>query len=203
VTSDGFGYADPLAGFRQLFDAATLRSVDQAMFQGWSEYFFMIGSSAAALIGLMFVVVTLTAGHASEQVERGKHLYTSPIVWHLAVVLVLSGAAIAPAVTPRIYGVVSGALALLGIAIGARSAVGIARSPGAPEAAGFDMFWYGVAPLILYVGLGAVAIGILEGASWGAAGVAADLMALLLVSIHAEWDLVTYLAPIANPRDRP
>jgi hypothetical protein len=65
------------------------------------------------------------------------------------------------------------------------------------------MFWYGVAPLILYVGLGAVAIGILEGASWGAAGVAADLMALLLVSIHAEWDLVTYLAPIANPRDRP
>ena len=28
--------------------------------------------------------------------------------------------------------------------------------------------------------------------------VAADLMALLLVSIHAEWDLVTYLAPIAG-----
>jgi hypothetical protein len=44
------------------------------MFEGWSEYFFMIGSSAAALIGLMFVVVTLTAGHQSDQVEQGKHL---------------------------------------------------------------------------------------------------------------------------------
>ena len=172
------------------------------MFEGWSEYFFMIGSSAAALIGLMFVVVTLTAGRGRDETERGKHLYTSPIVWHLAAVLVLSGGAIAPAVTPRIYGLASGALALLGIAIGARSAVGIARRPGAPEAAGFDMFWYGVAPLLLYVGLGTVAVGILEGASWGAAGVAADLMALLLVSIHAEWDLVTYLAPIAGSGDR-
>jgi hypothetical protein len=28
--------------------------------------------------------------------------------------------------------------------------------------------------------------------------VAADLMVLLLVSIHAEWDLVTFLAPTAG-----
>jgi hypothetical protein len=33
------------------------------MFQGWDTFFFLIGSSAGALIGLMFVVITLTAGH--------------------------------------------------------------------------------------------------------------------------------------------
>jgi hypothetical protein len=60
------------------------------------------------------------------------------------------------------------------------------------------MFWYGVAPAIVYVGLGVAAAGLLAGASWGTAAVAADLMALLLVSIHAEWDLVTYLAPGAG-----
>jgi hypothetical protein len=64
------------------------------------------------------------------------------------------------------------------------------------------MFWYGVAPLIVYLGLAVAAIGALVGASWAAAGVAADLMALLLVSIHAEWDLVTYLAPIAGSSDK-
>jgi len=46
------------------------------MFEGWSDYFFMIGSSAAALIGLMFVVVTLTAGRDRRDLERGKKLYT-------------------------------------------------------------------------------------------------------------------------------
>lgn len=172
------------------------------MFEDWGDYFFMIGSSAAALIGLMFVVVTLTAGHGREEVERGKHLYTSPIVWHLGVVLVLSGAAIAPATGARAFGLIGGALALLGIGIGLRCAIGIARRPGAPDAAGFDMFWYGVAPTIVYLGLAAATFGILSARPWAAAAVAADLMALLLVSIHAEWDLVTYLAPIAGRSDR-
>ena len=169
------------------------------MFEGWGEFFFMIGSSAAALIGLMFVVVTLTAGRDRQEVERGKHLYTSPIVWHLAVVLTLSGAAIAPTVSATIYGYAAGGLAILGVGLGIRSAVGIARRPGAPNAAGFDMFWYGVAPAIVYVGMAIASLGVLGGATWATTAVAADLMALLLVSIHAEWDLVTYLAPGAHP----
>lgn len=168
------------------------------MFEGWSEYFFMIGSSAAALIGLMFVVVTLTAGRGRAETERGKHLYTSPIVWHLGVVLALSGMAIAPGVPPRLFGAVSGGLALLGFAIGVRSAVGIARHPGASDAAGFDLFWYGVAPAMVYAVLGAGALGLLAGSAWAPDAVAAALMLLLVVSIHAEWDLVTYLAPIAG-----
>jgi len=172
------------------------------VFEGWSEYFFMLGSSAAALIGLMFVVVTLTAGRDRAEVERGKHLYTSPIVWHLGVILTLSGIAIMPSVSARMFGFAAAGLALLGIATGTRSAVGIARRPGAPDAAGFDMFWYGVAPAIAYVGLFAAAIAILAQASWSATAVAADLMALLLVSIHAEWDLVTYLAPLAGAGDQ-
>ena len=169
------------------------------MFEGWGEFFFMIGSSAAALIGLMFVVVTLTAGRDRQEVERGKHLYTSPIVWHLAVVLTLSGAAIAPTVSATIYGYAAGGLAILGVGLGIRSAVGIARRPGAPNAAGFDMFWYGVAPAIVYVGMAIAALGVFGGAPWATTAVAGDVMALLLVSIHAEWDLVTYLAPGAHP----
>jgi len=165
------------------------------MFEDWSEYFFMIGSSAAALIGLMFVVVTLTAGRDRAEVEQGKHLYTSPIVWHLGVILTLSGAAIAPAVSARIFGYAAAGLALLGIAIGVRSAVGIIRRPGAPDSPWFDSFWYGMAPAIGYAGLGVGSVGALRGMPWAPDATAAALMALLLVSIHAEWDLVTYLAP--------
>src|SRR5258708_33414685 len=92
------------------------------MFAGWENYYLMIGPSAAALIGLMFVVVTLTAGRERKQVERGKHLYTSPIVWHLAVVMVLSGGAAAPTMNPRLFGAVAAALAVLGIGMGIRNA---------------------------------------------------------------------------------
>lgn len=172
------------------------------MLQDWHDYFFMIGSSAAALIGLMFVVVTLTAGRDRDEVERGKQLYTSPIVCHLAAVLVVSSAAIVPVARPGFLGLAAGAAAALGIIIGLRSALGIVRRPGAPDAMIFDMFWYGVAPALVYLGLGAAAYAFLTARSWGPGLLAADLMALLLVSIHAEWDLVTYLAPIAGPPDR-
>ena len=171
------------------------------MFERWDNYYLMVGSSAGALIGLMFVVVTLTAGRDRAETERGKHLYTSPIVWHLGVILTLSGAASVPDISAEAFGAIAGVLALLGVAMGLRSAIGIYRRPGAPESPVFDLFWYGLAPAIVYVGLGAAALGILRDAPWGAAAMAADLMALLLVSIHAEWDLVTYLAPIAGRSD--
>src|SRR5436190_7257045 len=98
------------------------------MFEGWENFYLMIGSSAAALIGLMFVVMTLTAGRDRGEVDQGKRLYTSPIVWHLAVVMALSGAATAPMINLRLFGTAAGGLAILGLGIGIRSAVGIWRT---------------------------------------------------------------------------
>jgi hypothetical protein len=170
------------------------------MFERWENFYLIVGPSAGALIGLMFVVVTLTAGRERDQTERGKHLYTSPIVWHLAVVLLLSGAAVAPAISPKLFGVLTGGLALLGFLMGVRSTVGIARGQlTGPENNMFDTWWYGIIPAIVYVGLAGAAVAVLAGWSWNADAVAAALMALLLVSIHAEWDLVTFLAAIAEP----
>jgi hypothetical protein len=169
----------------------------QAMFEGWGDYFFMLGSSAAALIGLMFVVVTLTAGRDRREVEGGKRLYTSPVVWHLAVVLVVSAGAIVPTMVPRLFGAATGALALLGVWVGGRSAIGIGRTRMSGADTFFDIWWYGLIPAAVYVGLGGAAAGIFTGQQWGTDAVAAALIALLLVSIHAEWDLVTFLAPMA------
>lgn len=167
------------------------------MFEGWNEYYFMIGSSAAALIGLMFIVITLTAGRDVGEFESGKKLYTSPIVWHLSVILVLSGGAIAPAMPASLYAAGSGGLAILGLAMGIRSSFGIPRLYHSSNV-GFDVIWYGVAPVIAYAGLGVAALAVFGGLKWSAPALAADLMVLLLISIHAEWDLVTFLAPSAG-----
>lgn len=168
------------------------------MFQGWENFFLIVGPSAGALIGLMFVVVTLSQGRDPQQYENGKHLYTSPIVWHLGVVLGLSAAAVAPPVTPLLFGIAAGVLALIGIGFGLRSTIGIAhhRLTGADTM--FDTWFYGILPTSAYVALAASVIAMLLGCRWAETAVAASLTALLMVSIHAEWDLVTFLAPRAN-----
>lgn len=173
------------------------------MFEGWGDYFFMLGSSAAALIGLMFVVVTLTAGRNRKEVQGGKTLYTSPVVWHLAIVVVVSGATMAPTVSARFFGACGAAIAALGIFIGLRSAIGIGKRRFSGADSSFDMWWYGLIPAAVYAGLAVGSAGIFLGERWAASAVAAALMALLLVSIHAEWDLVTFLAPRAGQTGDP
>jgi hypothetical protein len=172
------------------------------MFEAWENFYLIVGPSAGALIGLMFVVVTLTSARDRQQLEMGKHLYTSPIVWHLAVVLLLSGAAVAPTIDARLFGAVCGLTAVIGLGLGIRSSIGIWRERITGPDSFFDMWWYGIIPAGAYVGLGAAAAATLTGQSWSASAVAAALMVLLLVSIHAEWDLVTFLAPMAKEAER-
>lgn len=168
------------------------------MFRGWENFYLIVGPSAAALIGLVFVVVTLTNARDPEQLELGKQLYTSPIVWHLGVVLLLSCAAMAPSIAPRQFGVLTVAASLLGLGFGLRSAMGINRERLTGADTLFDMWWYGIVPALAYVALGAAGVAVIAGETWSATAMAAAIMALLLVSIHAAWDLVTFLAPRAK-----
>jgi hypothetical protein len=63
----------------------------------WSNYYVIVGSSAAALTGLMFVVVTLVSG--LETIRRspdGVATYSTPTVAHLCIALLGSAVLSAP-----------------------------------------------------------------------------------------------------------
>src|SRR6267143_3882212 len=68
-----------------------------AIFDGWENFYVIVGSSAGALIGLQFVVVTLIA---SRPVPKGAAqaggAFATPSVVHFGVVLLLSALVSAP-----------------------------------------------------------------------------------------------------------
>jgi hypothetical protein len=168
------------------------------MFEGWENFYLIVGPSAAALIGLMFIVVTLSTNRDPDQLELGKHLYTSPIIYHLTIIVLLSCAAMAPDIPRLLFGCVTALAALGGLAFGIRSTLGIARRRPTGDDSLFDMWWYGVAPTFAYLGLGAAGASLLLGGAWSDDLLGAALVALLLISVNAEWDLVTFLAPRAR-----
>ena len=173
------------------------------MFEGWQDYFLLIGSAAAALIGLLFVVATLTVGRELDMIERGQKLYMTPIVFHLGGIVLLSGAAMSPVATPELYALASGAIALIGVLSCLRIAHGIRTGPLGPTS-DYDMVWYGIIPALAYLLLlGASGLLALRPSELTLAAVAAILMAQLLISIHSAWDLVTYLAPRSQDSGRP
>jgi hypothetical protein len=169
------------------------------MFEGWSEFYFMTGSSAAALIGLLFVVATLTAGRDRSTVETGSKLFTTPLVCHFGAVLVLSAAALVPSIMPAAYALLGGAIALVGAGFGAWIAIGISRFPYETKVDWFDIWWYGIIPAIIYALLGVAAVAIAADAPWALVALAVAQMALLLTTIHNAWDLVNFLAPRTEP----
>jgi len=170
---------------------ALLRS---AMLEGWKDYFLLVGSAAAALIGLLFVVVTLTAGRELGTVERGQKLYMTPIVFSLAAIVLLSGIAMAP-LPPALFAGASGLIGLIGVIAQCRIALGL-RKVAPDHTTTFDVTWYGVVPAITYAAqLVAAGVQLARPCAWALAALSAIVMVELLIAIHNAWDLVTYLAP--------
>lgn len=168
------------------------------MFHHWGEFYLMAGSAAAVLIGLIFVVITLMHDRSRSSVLAGSKLYMGPIVLHMSFLLVLSGAALAPGVTRGQFAAIAGVCAAWGLARGLWSTFGIRGLRAEDQPHWTDIWFYGIIPSLIYALLGAVALALWQGAAWAEQGVAAVAVALILLSVRNEWDLVTWLAPVAD-----
>ena len=170
------------------------------MFDGWGDFYFLTGSAAAGLIGLLFVVMTLTSNMERSTVLAGTSVYTSPVLLHFALVLVLSASALVPAFTSHGFALISGAIAVIGIATSVRVILGIRSRAMDQPPHWSDVWWYGVTPGVFHFLLLGVSAAIWVGEGRATLGVGVAALALLLVSIHNAWDLVTWLAPRADDK---
>lgn len=165
------------------------------MFEGWDNFYIIVGPSAAALIGLLFVVATLTSSLDRSYAMRGQDIYMSPVVLHLALVLALSALVSVPRIGAHPLGIAIAACALVGFLYALRSTVMLHRGRSPEPAHWSDMPWYGCGPAAtdaVLIGAGAA---VWAGDRTAPYLLALGMLALLLISIRNAWDLVTYLAP--------
>lgn len=167
------------------------------MFEGWDNYYLIIGGAAGALIGLMFVVATLGTGRNRDESLRGASIYMTPTVVAFSVVLVVAAFTDVPHLAPEAW---AAGLGAIGGAGALYAAANLRRIYGGKAPHWTDYWCYGWAPLACYLALGAAAASTAAGAPWAEHAVAAVMMAILLLAIRNAWDLVTWLAPAARDR---
>jgi hypothetical protein len=172
------------------------------MSHAWENFYFMVGSAAAGLIGLLFVVETLTSSVDRSVSLKGAKLYLTPTVLHFSIVFTLSAVSVAPGLSAHVSAVLVGGAAVVGLLSAVRASIGLRRGiPGLTEAPHWSDFWlYGVAPSVFYLPLVAATIGIWLQASWAPFAAAGSLLAILLLGIRNAWDLVTWMAPTRTGR---
>jgi hypothetical protein len=165
------------------------------MFEGWDNFYLMIGPAAVGLIGLLFVVVTLTAGFDRTKAMRGQALYLTPTALHFGMVMVISAVAMAPRLGPAATSAAIEVAVLAGLAGAVRACLGIRGVTTGEIPTHWSDFWcYGVLPSLLYLGLFVAALALLWRAAWAAEAIAALLLILLSLNVRNAWDLVTAIA---------
>jgi hypothetical protein len=158
----------------------------------WENFYVIVGSSAGALIGLQFVVITLLAEVPLDGSDaQAGRAFGTPNVVHFGVVLFLSAIVSAPWSGLGIVAVIWGLLGLGGILY----AVVVARrmrSQTAYEPVFEDWAFHALLPLMAYGMLAVSACFAYSHAGPALFAVGAASLLLLFIGIHNAWDTVTY-----------
>src|SRR5260370_40723787 len=118
----------------------------------WATFYVIVGSAAAVLTGLMFLVITLTTGTRARRPEEGIAAFSTPTIVHFCVALAVAAILSAP------WQVLWHAVLLLGLSgLGGLAYIGVVvrrvRRQASYRPVLEDWLWHVVFPLVSYVAL--------------------------------------------------
>jgi hypothetical protein len=160
--------------------------------EAWQNFYVIVGSSAGALIGLQFVVMTLVAEmpQGGADIQAGQ-AFGTPTVVHFGIVLLLSAIVSAPWHGLTIVAALWGSIGLGGIVYSAIVARRM-RSQNTYQAITEDWLFYLLLPLVAYALLTLSACAACWHEHSALFGVGAASLLLLFIGIRNAWDTVTY-----------
>jgi hypothetical protein len=160
-----------------------------ALIAPWHDFFILIGTAAATLIGAMFVVVSIGIGILSRDRSIAIRVFLSTTVVHLSTVFFGCVLAMVPVLEPRWQAIIAGIAGLAGIGYSVHVIWGFRQHRGTVLS---DWFWYAVFPLVAYAVL-ATAAGLgLYNTAEGLDLFAAVLTVLLVAGMRNAWDMLVY-----------
>lgn len=151
---------------------------------GWENFYVIVGSSAGALIGLQFVVITLIADIPMRgDAARAGQAFATPSIVHFGSVLLLAGIFTAPwheiAAPAVMWGIMGGVGVVYAAIVARRMRLQTAYRPEFE-----DWLFHFLLPLGAYAILGLSAFSVRSHAERALFAVAGSAMLLLFIGIH-------------------
>jgi hypothetical protein len=173
-------------------------------FPTWQNFYIIIGTAAATLTGLMFVVITLIARNLAP-VQRSRlsvDAFGTPTVVHFCLTLLIAALLSAPWQGLWNVGLLLGLTGLGGV-IYVVIVVRRARRQATYQMVLEDWLWYLVFPLVSYIALLVAAILLLSNPMPALYVIGVVMLLLLFTGIHNAWDTVTYVAvDLSQPENK-
>jgi hypothetical protein len=170
-------------------------------FTEWESFYVIVGSSAGALIGLQFVVLTLIAERPPVRAAEAGAAFATPTIVHFGTVLLLSAVLSAP------WRLITAAATLLGLVgfVGIAYTIIVARrmrTQTTYRPMFEDWMFHALLPIAAYVMLAFSACAAPSYTREAMFGAGAAALLLLFVGIHNAWDAVTYHLLVNKEKQR-
>ena len=160
----------------------------------WANFYVILGSAAAGLTGLQFVVIALGAssGMMAADNERAVRAFGTPTVMHFCAVLLVASILEIPGHTIRSVGVSVALVGLAGLGLSIR-VVAQARRQQAYTMVLSDWGWHVALPLVAYASVVAAAIAVWPHPGLALHAIAGATLLLLFIGIHNAWDSAVWI----------
>jgi len=168
-------------------------------FAGWESFYVIIGSSAAALTGLQFVVITLSADANTQGGDSPVRAFGTPTIVHFCAALLISAILSAPWPALSSAGIALGACGLAGVVYVVMVIRYTRRQTGYVPVLE-DWIWHSVLPLIAYIALFVAALFMPRYPGTYLFVIGGTALLLLFIGIHNAWDSVVYIALLRRQR---
>jgi hypothetical protein len=164
----------------------------EALWQ-WHEFFALIGTAAATLVGLLFVAASIGAGVFTRSHQAGIRSFLSPTVVHFTAVLIMCLIGTAPSQTPLSLGI----LLMCAGAIGGAYSSWIWRRMRVygitPQIDVVDRLWYTFLPMAVYLLIVGAGLRLTWDDGDSLELLALGMVMLLVIGIRNAWDMTVWV----------
>src|ERR1700685_1611288 len=160
---------------------------DPSIFRAWENFYVITGSSSASLTGLVFIVVTLSAGRRrttdTTTKSEGTSIFSSPTVVHFCAAFFTAGVFSAPWHALVLPGALIGIMGAFGVAYSINTGIRAHRL-ASYQADVSDWIWFIILPLLAYVIVAISGFALALIPSTAAFALAGATLLLIFIGIH-------------------
>ena len=179
--------------------AGAMESSAHAMLDAWETFYVILGSSAAALTGLQFVVIAVVADTPGLRSEESVGAFATPTIFHFCQSLVIAAVLSAPwqSMAPVAWLLVAnGSAGVFYTLVAFRRA----RRQTNYHPVAEDWLWHTALPLATYGALLVAAFCLRQDPPVALFFIGGVVLSLIIIGIHNAWDAVAYIA--TQPRNK-
>ena len=158
----------------------------------WHEFYMLLGTASATMVGLLFVAATISSDVFTSGRRAALRVFLSASVIHFSTILVACAIVLVPVMNWEALGVMITGCGIFGLGYYGLTWRDMVRDGLSKQIDLEDRTWYAVLPVIGYLLETGAGVMLASRLDLGCEALALSILVLLVIGIHNAWDITVW-----------